>query len=113
MRRILTVCAVIAVFCALGLAESFTGRLVDASCYDQQKSATTCDPSATTTSFALIVSGKAIKLDDAGNGKAAEALKGRADRAADPSKPASAQVMAKVSGKQEGETLKVEAIEVQ
>ena len=113
MRKLLTLSAVIAVFSALALAESFTGRLVDASCFDQQKSATSCDPTATTTAFALLVSDKAVKLDEAGNAKASEALKSRADRAADPSKPASAQVMAKITGKQDGDTIKVEAIEVQ
>ena len=43
----------------------------------------------------------------------AEALKGRADRAADPTKPASPQIAAKVTGTKEGENIKVETIEVQ
>src|SRR4051812_965165 len=104
MRRILTLCACLAVCSALALAESWTGRLVDASCYDQQKGAATaaCDPSSSTTSFAIVASGQAYKLDDAGNSKATEALKGRADRAADPNKPASAQVSAKVTGTKDG-----------
>ena len=113
MRRILTLCAFAAVFSALALAESWTGRLVDAGCAQEQKDIAKCDPTASTTMFALVVSGKAIKLDDAGNAKAAEALKSRADRAADPSKPASPAVSAKITGAQDGETLKVESIEVQ
>src|SRR5579864_4624142 len=113
MRRILTLCAFVAVFSALALAETWTGRLVDASCADQQKAATACDPTSSTTMFAIVVSGKAYKFDDAGNAKAAEALKGRADRSADPTKPVSPQISAKVTGTKEGDNVKVESIEVQ
>ena len=114
MRRSLTLFACVAVFSALALAESWQGRLVDASCYDQQKSAATCDPTSSTTSFALFVANKPFKLDATGNSKAAEAIKSRADRSADPNKPASNQVMAKVTGTQDGESgLKVESIVIQ
>ena len=114
MRRLLTLCACVTIFTALAMAESWTGRLVDASCYDQQKSATTCDPTGSTTTFALVASGKTFKLDDAGNTKAIEAMKSRADRAANPNAPASTTITAKVTGTKDGDnTLKVEAIEVQ
>jgi hypothetical protein len=113
MRRLLTLCACIAVFSALALAESWTGRLVDA-CYDQQKSATACDPSASTTSFALVVSGQAYKLDHAGNTKAGDALKNRADRSANPNQPSKGAVSAKVTGsKGSDDTIKVDSIDVQ
>jgi hypothetical protein len=101
------------VFSALALADSFTGRLVDSSCYDQQKSATACDPTSSTTSFALVAAGKAMKFDDAGNTKAVAALKGRADRSANPNSSPSPQVSAKVTGTKDGENIKVEEIEVQ
>ena len=114
MRRILTLCAFVAVFSALALAETWTGRLVDANCADQQKAVTTCDPTSTTTMFAIVVSGKAYKLDEAGNTKAMEALKGRADRSADPDRPASTMVSARITGTKDGDnTLKVDTIEVQ
>ena len=103
----------LAVFAGLGMAEDFTGRLVDSSCYDQQKTAVACDPTSTSTSYALIVSGKALKLDQAGNAKASEAIKNRSDRVEDPNKPANNQLMAKISGTVNGETLKVDSIEVQ
>jgi hypothetical protein len=108
-------CAVVAVFTTLALAESWTGKLVDAGCAaDQTKAATGCDPTSSTTMFALVASGKTFKLDEAGNAKAAEALKSRADRAANPNAPASTAITAKVTGSKEGENiLKVEAIEVQ
>ena len=113
MRRLASLCGCIAVFSALALAESWTGRLVDASCYDQQKSATACDPSASTSSYALVVSGQSYKLDNTGNTKATEALKSHADRSANPNKPASGAVSAKVTGTKEGDTIKVESIDVQ
>jgi hypothetical protein len=60
------------------------------------------------------VANKPYKLDAAGNSKAAEALKSRADRSADPNKPASNQVMAKVTGTQDSDgALKVESIAIQ
>jgi len=98
MRRVLTLCALAAAFSALALAEDWTGRLIDANCYSQQKSITGCDASGSTTMFALSVSDKVYKLDDAGNAKAADAMKSRADRSADPGKPVSTAVAAKVTG---------------
>jgi hypothetical protein len=102
-----------AVFSVLAFAESWQGKLVDSACYEQKKSAATCDATSATTTFALFVSNQAYKLDDAGNAKAADALKGRADRSSDPTKPASTAVMAKITGTKDGDNLKVETIEVQ
>jgi len=114
MRRLLTLCAPAVVFTGLSLAASWTGRLVDAACMDQQKSAATCDPSSSTTTFALFTSGKVYKLDDTGNTKAAEALKNRADRSTEPTKMPSPQITAKITGAKDSDnTLKVETIEVQ
>src|SRR5258708_785989 len=96
--RALSLLALSAVFSMLALAESYSGRLLDASCYDQQKKVAACDPTSTTTAFALEASGAVYKLDAAGNSKASAALKNRADRAADPAKPQPKEVMAKVDG---------------
>jgi len=106
----------VTVFSALALAETWTGKLVDATCADQQQqSATSCNPTSATTMFAIVAGGKTYKLDDAGNTKAMDALKGRADRAADPNAPAAGgQISAKVTGTKQGDnTLKVDSIEVQ
>jgi hypothetical protein len=113
MGRTLTLFALFTVFSGLALAESWQGRLIDAACYDQNKSAATCDATGTTTTFALFVSDKGYKLDDAGNTKAVEAMKSRADRSTDPTKPATAQVMAKITGTKDGDALKVETVEIQ
>jgi hypothetical protein len=115
MRKLLTVCAFAAAMSTLALAESWTGRLVDATCMEQQKTATTaCDANSATTMFALFVSGKAYKLDDAGNAKAMEALKSRADRSANPNSTAPQAVQAKVTGTRDADNiLKVDKIDVQ
>jgi len=79
MRRILTVGVLAAALSVLAFAENFTGKLVDAGCMDQQKgaAAASCDATASTTMFGIVVSGKTYKFDEAGNAKAAEALKSR------------------------------------
>jgi hypothetical protein len=113
MRRSATLFALLTVSAVLAFAESWQGRLIDATCYEQNKSAATCDPTGSTTVFALFVSNKAYKLDEAGNGKAVEALKSRADRSSDPATPASSQVMATITGTKDGsDVLKVETVEI-
>jgi len=113
MRSLCSICGIAAVFAGLALAENYTGKLMDAACYDQNKTAKPCDATNTTTQFVLDVNGKIYKLDATGNSKATDALKGRADRAADPNKPSNGAVNAKVSGNAEGDTIKVDMIEVQ
>src|ERR1035438_4522914 len=87
---------------------NWSGKLLDARCYDKQQSATGCDVKGTTTSFALDVSGKVYKLDAAGNPKATAPPRNRADRAADPAKPPSMEIMAKVEGSEHGNTIAAE-----
>ena len=111
MRRLVTIIGFVAVFAALALAENFSGKLMDASC-DPQK-AEACQPSAATTAFAIEHGGKLYKLDEAGNAKAVEAFKNRADRAADPNANGKAAVMAKITGTAEGDTIKVQTLEIQ
>ena len=111
MRRLLTIATCVAFFAALALAETWNGQLFDATCMTQQKSAQACSPTSSTTAFVAAVNGKTYKLDDAGNAKAAEALKDRADRSA-PDAPATSMVTAKISGTIEGDTIKVESIQV-
>lgn len=112
MRRILSLAALTAAFSLLAFAASWSGRLLDAGCYDEKKSAETCDATSGTTSFALSASGKVLKFDAAGNTKASTALRSRADRS-DPAKPQSKHVMAKVEGTESGGTIAVSDIEVQ
>ena len=114
MRKIVSLFGILTVSSVLAFAEDWQGRLVDASCYQQQKSPAACDPASSSTSFILYSSGTPYSLDAVGNQKAAAALKARADRSADPTKPPSSQVMAKITGtKDAGGSLKVESIELQ
>ena len=114
MRRTVTFAAFLTVCSLLALAESWNGRLIDATCYDQQKNVAACDATDSTAAFALETAGAVYAFDQAGNAKAAEALKNRADRTKDPGAPReSTKVMAKVSGTKEGKLLKIETVEVQ
>jgi hypothetical protein len=112
MRRFVSTAALFGVFAMVALAESYSGKLLDASCYEQQKKATACDATSTTSSFAIEASGTVYKLDNAGNTKASAALKNRADRV-DPSKPQAKEVMAKIDGTEKGGTITVTDISVQ
>jgi hypothetical protein len=112
MRRT-TLFALLTVFSVLAFAESWQGRLIDATCYEQNQSAVACDATGSTTMFALLIANKAYKLDEAGNIKAVEALKSRADCSSDPATPASSQVMATITGTKDGsDVLKVETVEI-
>jgi hypothetical protein len=114
MRRSLTLFSLLGVFSVLACAESWQGKLVDNTCYERKKSVATCDATGSTTMFALFAANKAYKLDEAGNAKAVEALKSRADRSSAPAKAPSTEVTAKITGtKDDHDILKVEAIEVQ
>jgi hypothetical protein len=104
--------AVAGALSTFALAESYSGKLLDASCYDKQKQASACDATSSTTAFAVEVSGMVYKLDRAGNSKAAAAIKNRADRA-DPTKQQSKDVMAKIDGTEKGGTISVENLNVQ
>ena len=112
MRRILPILALLGAFSMLALAESYSGTLLDSACYDQQKKASACAATPSTTSFALDAQGMVYKLDRNGNTKAAEALKSRADRSKG-NQPPSGQITAKVSGTEKGGTITVESIDVQ
>ena len=113
MRRILTISAGLLFVSALAFADTYSGRLVDATCAAEQKGAA-CNPNSSTTAFAVEVGGKMLKLDSSGNKKAAEALKessSSADRAKTPG-VADSQVMATIEGSLNGDEIKVESIEV-
>jgi hypothetical protein len=111
MRTFLTLFALVAVCAGLAVADTWSGKLVDASCYAKEKGAKACDPMASTTSYAVNVDGKVYNLDESGNQKAAAALKNRADRSADPNKPAAA-VTAKITGTMSGDTIQVDTVEL-
>jgi hypothetical protein len=112
MQKILLLVAFCTVSSVMAFGATWSGRLIDANCYTQQKKVASCDATGTTTAFALEVSGKVYMLDANGNAKASSALKNRADRAADPNNPQSMEILAKVSGTETGGTINVDSVDV-
>jgi hypothetical protein len=101
-------------FAAMSYAESWTGKLLDATCHErsqqnpaeskQKSGLESCDASASTTSFAIqTADGKVYKLDASGNAKASTALKGNPDNKTPT---------ATISGSMDGQMVKVESISV-
>ncbi|HEY4359323.1 MAG TPA: hypothetical protein VGN17_00040 [Bryobacteraceae bacterium] len=92
---------------ALGFAENFSGKLVDANCKapaDQKDTGalSSCAPTRATTVFAVQTpDGKMYRLDASGNSKAMASVK------QDPDK-----TNVTISGSLDGQTLKVESIEI-
>jgi hypothetical protein len=115
MRKLLALCVLVGAFSFMALAEDFSGHLLDAACYQQSKTAKGCDATSQTSQFALNSSGKVYMLDNAGNAKAADAMKSHAERSANPNQPSAAAgpVNAKVSATADGDTLKVTSIQIQ
>ena len=113
MKNILPLVAFCSVFSVAAFGEDYSGKLIDANCYSQQKKTTGCDATSAPTTFALEASGKIYTLDAAGNAKAQTAMSSRADRAVDPANPQAKAVMAKVSGIEKGGTITVDSIDVQ
>ena len=103
-------------FCvaAMAYAETWTGKLIDANCAQQQQKAA-CNATASTTSFALRVGQTMYKFDADGNRKASEALEksqSGAERSKNPNMP-EAGVTATVNGTLSDNEIQVESIEVQ
>jgi hypothetical protein len=113
MKKILPLLALSSLFTVIAFADSWSGKLLDANCFSQQKKAAMCNATSATTAFALDVSGKVFMLDPVGNTKAATAVTSRADRATDPNDPNAKEVAAKVSGSEKGGTITVDTIDVQ
>jgi hypothetical protein len=116
MRRLLILTTFTGLFAVLGMAESYAGKLIDASCLDKPNPTVgSCQPSSATSTFALFDnSQKVYKLDQKGNTKAADALKNRADRSSDPNATSKGDVVvAKITGTMNDGIITVETIEIQ
>src|SRR5437764_10227513 len=122
MKTITKAVSVLFLGSVLCLAETWSGKVVDASCKDQAAApapaapaaesaqpaghgaANACEPTASTVSFGIETSdGKVLKLDSAGNTKAAEAMKTNAGKSG---------LQATVTGSLDGQTVKVESIDI-
>lgn len=120
MRKFLALLPLAAATMVIARADSWSGGLLDASCFDKQHQQSkdmqaaigACGATGQTTMFALHASGKVYKFDSGGNAKAMTAINSRADRSA-PGAAHAKEVMAKVDGTESGGTIKVDTIEVQ
>jgi len=99
-------------------AETWTGKVMDAACYDTRKTAEhksneeiarACAPTATTTDFAIQTSaGKVYKVDSSGNSELAKDIRNGVLK-----KDKDGDIHATVTGSLDGETMKVTTIELQ
>lgn len=109
MKQVMKVGIIALATAALGLADDWTGRLIDGNCKtdaatsSKDSSPGSCAPTPSTKVFAIQTpDGKVMLLDSAGSAKAAAALKN------DPTKTS-----VKVSGSFDGQTVKVDSINLQ
>jgi len=116
-----TIAKILPVFCLgsmLCLAETFSGKVVDAACKDQNatppaaqstnppsaQTTNACEPTASTSSFGIELSdGKVLKLDGAGNTKVADMLKNSSNKSS---------LQATVTGSLDGQTVKVDTVDI-
>jgi hypothetical protein len=113
MKTIAKIVTVVCFGSVLCLAETWSGKVVDSACKDKSHGAqpaqpgqatNACEPTAATTAFGIeLADGKVLKLDGTGNAKAAEAVK------SSNNKPG---LMATVTGSLDGQTVKVESIDI-
>jgi hypothetical protein len=120
MKTIAKAVSVLCLGSLLCLAETWSGKVVDAACKDQAAAApapapapeaqpsspvaNACDPTASTVAFGIqLPDGKVLKLDSTGNTKAAEAMKNNSGKSA---------LQATVTGSMDGQTVKVETIDI-
>jgi hypothetical protein len=118
MKTITKAVSVLFLGSVLCLAETWSGKVVDAACKDQAaapapaaqsaqpggQAANACEPTASTVSFGIELSdGKVLKLDSTGNTKAVEAMKSNTGKSS---------LQATVTGSLDGQTVKVESIDI-
>ena len=114
MKRVMILLSITSAVC---LAESWTGKLVDATCADQGKNSPsaakgqtpkdTCTPRESTTSFAIRTpDGGIIKLDSTGNKLAADTFKAN-------SKANKGPMIITITGTMTGDTVQVNPVNPQ
>jgi hypothetical protein len=115
MRKLLTLCGILAAFSALAVAAEWNGKLLDASCYEKHQAQESCAAKASTATFLLDVNGTVYHLTETSNNMIGAAMKSRADRSRNPDvPPKGSDVLAKITGTLNGkEHIKVETIEIQ
>jgi hypothetical protein len=97
---------------SMGVAATWSGRLLDATCRQQSRTAA-CDASTATVSFALDIGGRVLKFNAAGNQKALAAMKNRPDHSVNPPERAEKPgVVATVTGSEESGVIEVSSVDI-
>ncbi len=107
MKRILQCAVGLAAFAAVGLAETWTGTVVDVMCKGRDLASHTrqCALDCAKGGYALVTAdGKFMKFDEGGNAKALAAVKATSKEK---------DLKAKVTGSMDGDVIRVKAIEIQ
>ena len=100
MKHALILCGILVMSGAMARAETFTGRLMDSTCYHRHGTARACNAKLGTTSFMLETSkGTFYKLDYGTNVRAREALRARADKVTNPDATKAVPVEATITGR--------------
>jgi hypothetical protein len=98
MRKLLTICALFGGLSGLGLAETWTGNLMDADCLHRHHASKTCDAKPSTTNYLLDVNGTQYRLDHKSSYDAKSAMQSRADKVSNPDATKAVPVQATVTG---------------
>ncbi|HLJ14553.1 MAG TPA: hypothetical protein VKV15_08670 [Bryobacteraceae bacterium] len=107
MKRASALVIGLAIFSALGLAETWTGTVVDVMCKDRDLASHTRDCALTCAKggYGLVLAdGKFAKFDETGNAKALAALKASSKEK---------DLKAKVTGTMDGDVIQVESISIE
>ncbi len=112
MRKLLSIGAILAGLSGLGMAETWSGTLLDANCARHHK-ARACDAKPSTTLFALDVNGTRYRLDSKSNDEAHRAMRSRADRASNPDATKAVPVNATITGRLRSGKIHADTVEVQ
>lgn len=100
MRKLLTVGAMLAGLSAMGLAETWSGTLLDAACAQRHHNTSkSCDVKRSSGAYVLDVNGTRYKLDTKSNDQVRRAMDSRADRASNPDATKAVPVTATITGR--------------
>jgi hypothetical protein len=91
MRKALILCAMFSTLSGLGIAETWSGTLLDANCSNRHNTTKSCDAKRSTTKFLLDSNGTRYKLDAKSNDEVRSAIEARSSK--------SAPVTAKITGR--------------
>ena len=74
MRKLMTIFTMLGALSGLGLAETWSGTLLDADCYHRHQDTKACDAKRSTTAFLLDSNGVKYRLDFRSNDEARSAV---------------------------------------